>query len=157
MPRRLVAPVLALALCACAAAPAAAQTLSPTSAVFPDTPFRADSAPIPFTLANTTGGSLTSEVATSNSYTSGTFKQTNNCGDFLPAGATCTINVVFSPYTLTPAQKSGTLYAGGLVAGLSGKGILESQGGGKKKGCKKKGKKRASAAKGKKKCKGKKK
>jgi hypothetical protein len=54
---------------------------------------------------------------------------------------------VFTPYTLTPAAKSGTLHAVGLTAQLTGKGYLKGQG----KKCKK-GKKGAAAAK-KKKCK----
>lgn len=130
------------------AAPAGAQTLTPASARFPDTPFRVDSAPIPFTLTNTGPTPLLTNVGTSNTYTSGTFKETNTCPDFLIAGASCAINVVFAPYTLTPAEKSGTLFAGDKTSALSGKGYLKGSGGKTK--CKK-GKKGASAAK-KKKC-----
>jgi hypothetical protein len=63
----------------------------------------------------------------------------------------CFIDVVFAPYLPTPVHKSNVLYAGGMIAPLSGD--VKATGGKKK--CKKKKKKRSAAA-AKKKCKKKK-
>ena len=133
------------------AAPAAAQTLTPASAHFPNVPLRTDSAPVRFTL--TAGATLFSTGVGfgEQSYAQGTFKETNTCPDVgLPPGQSCFIDVVFAPYLPTPKSKSNVLYVGSgptLTAQLSG---TVSSPGGKKK-CKK-GKKGAVAAK-KKKCK----
>lgn len=129
---------------------AGAQTLTPTSADFPPTPVRTDSAPIRFIL---TAGMLPLSPSIGvgeNSYSQGTFKETNTCpkdGFQLPAMQSCFIDVVFAPYLPTPVNKSNVLYAGGMTAPLSGS--VRTAGGKKK--CKKgKGK---SAAAAKKKCK----
>ena len=149
MKRAIVVPLAAGALLGAVASPAAAQTLTPTSANFPPTPFRTDSAPIPFTYTNNTAGFVDGASGTSNTYTSGTFKVgSSTCPSLVPAGASCTVNVVFAPYTITPAAKSGTLFVGTQTAALTGTGYLPKAGGKK---CKK-GKKGAAAAK-KKKCK----
>jgi hypothetical protein len=126
---------------------AGAQTLSPTSANFPPTPLRTDSAPIRFTL---TAGATTMDSATGvgeNTYALGTFKETNTCPSVLAPLESCFIDVVFAPYLPTPVHKTNVLYAGGMTAPLSGD--VKTAGGKKK--CKK-GKK-GSAAAAKKKCK----
>lgn len=131
--------------------PAGAQTLSPTSATFPPTPLRTDSAPIRFTL---TAGATPMDSATGvgeNTYALGTFKSTDNCPSVLTAFQSCSIDVVFAPYLPTPVQKSNVLYAGGMIAPLSGS-VKAAAGGKKGKKCKK-GKKRSAAAAKKKKCK----
>lgn len=152
MKRTAVAASIVTCLALGLAAPSAgAQTLSPTSAVFPPTKVRTDSAPIRFTL---TAGMLPLQPSIGtgeNSYAQGTFKETNTCpkdGLQLPATQSCFIDVVFAPYLSTPVNKSNVLYAGGMTAPLSGS--VKAAGGGKKK-CKK-GKKRSAAA-AKKKCK----
>jgi PKD repeat protein len=48
------------------------------------------------------------------------FAQTNNCGSTLAAGASCNINVTFSP--TSAGAKSGNLTAAGLTVALSGTG-----------------------------------
>ena len=149
MKRTAIALCLTAAMMLGVAVPAGAQTLSPGSANFPPTPFRQNSAPIAFSFTNTSLAPVNSNVATENTYTSGSFFETNDCPLFVPAGGSCTISVVFSPYTVQPAAKSGTLHAGGATAPLTGTGYLPGSGGKKK--CKKKGKKRAAVAK-KKKC-----
>ncbi|HEY1326083.1 MAG TPA: hypothetical protein VGI14_04035 [Casimicrobiaceae bacterium] len=59
--------------------------------------------------------------------TTGDFAQTNNCGSLLPDGATCTIDVTFTPTVL--GLRSGSLVVTGVFAGgtstipLSGSGI----------------------------------
>jgi hypothetical protein len=136
------------------AAPAAGQTVTPSSAHFPNVPLRTDSAPVRFTL--TAGMAPYNPAGTigvgENSYAQGTFKETNTCdvGGFgLSPGQSCFIDVVFAPYLPTPVNKSNVLYAAGMTLPLTGS--VKTSGGGKKKGCKK-GKKGAAAAK-KKKCK----
>ena len=146
-------PVLFLALVVATAlagaAPAAAQTLTPASAHFPNVPLRTDSAPVRFTL---TAGALPMDSAVGvgeNSYSQGTFKETSTCPTVLAPMQSCFIDVVFAPYLPTPVNKSNVLYARGKTAPLTGS--VRTAGGKKK--CKK-GKKGAVAAK--KKCKKKK-
>lgn len=143
---RRIALTLALLTSLALAASASAQSLTPPSAMFPRTPFRTDSAPIRFTL--TAGATLlTPEVYINNTQTNGTFSQTNTCpmsGLQMAPTTSCFIDVVFAPYSATPAHKSTVLHAGGMTAALSGDGYLPGSGG-KKKKCKK-GKKHSAAA-----------
>lgn len=147
-----------------AAAPAPAQlTLTPSSATFPPTPLRTDSAPIQFTLTNGTGFRGAEIGIGLDIAAQGTFRQTNTCPDIMGPMESCFIDVVFAPDLPTPVHKSEILGVGGeggASARLSGSvkssggGEKGSSGGGKKK-CKKKGKKRSAVA-AKKKCKKKK-
>lgn len=72
---------------------AAVATLSPSSLAFPSLAVGSSSAGQAVTLTNNGNSSL----SISSISTSGDFSQTNNCGTSLGAGASCTINVVFSP------------------------------------------------------------
>ena len=47
--------------------------------------------------------------------TTGDFAQTNNCGSLLPDGASCAINVTFTPKAL--GHRVGTLVISGVLAG----------------------------------------
>jgi hypothetical protein len=166
MRRLAVITVLTGVMTLIAAAPAPAQqlTLTPSSANFPPTPLRTDSAPIRFTLTNGPGA-LFFEVevgfAFKTSAQEQSFKQTNTCPQFIGPMESCFIDVVFAPDRPTPVHKSDILFGGGGEGAPRAKlsGDVKSSGGssgGKKKGCKKKGKKRSAAA-AKKKCKKKKK
>jgi len=76
---------------------------STTSLTFPDTLVGQSSSPQTVTVSNTGGSSFTiSSIATSPQ-----FSQTNNCPSSLAPGATCTVNVVFSPTAAGP--QTGTL------------------------------------------------
>ncbi len=76
---------------------------STTSLTFPDTLVGQSSSPQTVTVSNTGGSSFTiSSIATSPQ-----FSQTNNCPSSLAPGATCTVNVVFSPTAVGP--QTGTL------------------------------------------------
>ncbi len=77
--------------------------LSATFLVFPPQPVGTTSAPKTVNVLNTGAAPLT---ITSIS-TSGDFQQTNNCGASLPGGATCSINVTFTP--TAGGARSGTL------------------------------------------------
>jgi len=75
-----------------------------------------------FTLTNTGEGDINISSIT----TTGDFSQSNNCGTALTVGATCNINVIFSPVaagsrigTLTVKSASGSTYS----ADLSGTGV----------------------------------
>jgi len=78
-------------------------SLSPTSLNFPDQPVGTMSAAESVTLTNT--GALALNITSIGS--SGDFSQTNNCGSSVAVGASCTINVVFSP--TAAGSRSGTL------------------------------------------------
>ena len=82
---------------------AAAATLSPSSLNFGNQTVGTTSGAQSITLSNSGGTafSLTSIAA------SGDFAQTNNCGSTLSAGASCTINVTFTP--AVSGTRSGTL------------------------------------------------
>jgi len=72
---------------------APAATLSTTNLTFGDQTVGMTSEPQPVTLANRGNAALTIGYIS----VGGEFSQTNDCGTGLPAGATCTINVTFTP------------------------------------------------------------
>jgi len=78
-------------------------SLAPSSLTFGNQPVGATSAASPVTLSNTGSGAL----AITSIAVSGDFAQTNTCGGSLAAGATCTINVTFTP--AVSGARSGTL------------------------------------------------
>jgi len=68
------------------------------------------SAVLPVTLSNATGtGALVISSITFGGTNTTDFTQTNNCGTTVAVGATCTINVVFNPTSVTPPARSATL------------------------------------------------
>ena len=74
-------------------APALSATLTPPSATFPSTIIGKSSAGTAFTLTNTGEAAVNVTSIT----TMGAFSASNNCGSSLAIGATCAINVVFTP------------------------------------------------------------
>jgi hypothetical protein len=77
--------------------------LSPSSLSFAAQLVSTSSAPQGVTLTNTGSSSLSiSSIAAS-----GDFAQTNSCGSSVAAGASCTINVTFTP--TAPGTRSGTI------------------------------------------------
>src|SRR5262249_3538041 len=68
-------------------------TASPTSLMFPNQLIGTTSAAKTVTLTN----SGLAPLAINFSTPTGDFGQTNTCGDSVPAGATCNINVTFTP------------------------------------------------------------
>ena len=101
-----------------------AANLSATSLAFPSQGVGTTSPPEPVTLSNTgqVAMSITSVTITGN------FAQTNNCGTTLAAGASCTVNVTFTPQQT--GAESGTLEIADNAAGspqivsLSGTGTI---------------------------------
>jgi hypothetical protein len=79
------------------AAPAPLAVLSPTSLAFPNTPVGTSSAALPITLSNPGNAALTIAGISIGGSNATSFTQTNTCGSSLAAGASCTINVTFSP------------------------------------------------------------
>src|SRR6266436_1769545 len=78
-------------------------SLSPSSLSFGSQAVGTTSAPQPVTLTNTGTGTLNVvDIATT-----GDFAQTNNCGTSMTAGASCTINVSFTP--AASGTRTGTL------------------------------------------------
>jgi len=77
--------------------------LNPISLSFPSTPESQLSAAETVTLTNSGGVELTA-ISIS---TSAQFQTTNTCGSQLPAGAVCTVSVIFAPTQLGPV--AGTL------------------------------------------------
>ncbi len=68
------------------------------------------SAALPVTLSNATGtGALVISSITFGGANTTDFTETNNCGTTVAAGATCTINVVFDPTSVTPPARAATL------------------------------------------------
>jgi len=76
-----------------------AVNFSPTSLSFPSTVVGTSSSPLPVTLTNTGSATLKIRTITITQPDATDFKQTNNCGLQVLAGANCTINVVFNPTT----------------------------------------------------------
>ncbi|PYU91478.1 MAG: hypothetical protein DMG25_14595, partial [Acidobacteria bacterium] len=74
-----------------------AASVSPTSLLFLPQLIGTTSAPQRVTLSNTGSGPLLINSIATSGGNSGDFAQTNNCGSSLAAGASCTINVTFSP------------------------------------------------------------
>jgi hypothetical protein len=71
--------------------------VSPTRLSFSSQPVSTSSKSVPVTLVNTGNAALTLTGITVAGQNSSDFTQTNNCGASLAAGATCTLNVTFSP------------------------------------------------------------
>jgi sugar lactone lactonase YvrE len=68
------------------------------------------SAALPVTLSNATGtGALVISSITFGGANTTDFTETNNCGTTVAAGATCTIDVVFDPTSVTPPARAATL------------------------------------------------
>jgi hypothetical protein len=105
-------------------------SLTPASFNFGNQTTGTTSASQPFTLQNTGGAALSISSITA----SASFSQTNNCPASLGAGASCLINVTFSPSTTGLIQGSLSVVdnAAGSPqsASLSGTGIPPSSGGG---------------------------
>ncbi len=87
-------------------------SVSPASVNFPSTSVGSVTAATNVTVTNTSGGSLSGVSVSSNN--SADFDITNNCGNSLANGATCTVSVAFSPNssglrsgTITVASNSG--------------------------------------------------
>ena len=74
-------------------------SLSPTSINFGAQNTGTSSAPIPVTLTNSGGAPLSISSITITGGNPGDFSQTNNCGTTLATGASCDINVTFTPTT----------------------------------------------------------
>jgi hypothetical protein len=95
-------------------------TLNPTSLAFGNTPKGTSSAALPITLTNT-GTTALPITRISNTEV---FSQTNTCGSSVAIGASCTINVTFSPtakgarnYTLTVTPGKGAAVETVALAG----------------------------------------
>jgi phospholipase C/archaellum component FlaF (FlaF/FlaG flagellin family) len=69
-----------------------AVTLAPISLTFPDTSVGSSSGPLTVTLTNSGHADLTIDSITA----SGDYSQSNTCGAIVTAGASCTIDVVFT-------------------------------------------------------------
>lgn len=102
----------------------ASPATSPSSLTFPTTLVHASSSSLPVTLTNSGNGSLVVTGIT----TTGEFSQSNTCGSVLASGASCTINVTFTP--AAPNTRTGTLTITDNVKGspqsvaLNGKGTF---------------------------------
>jgi sugar lactone lactonase YvrE len=87
--------------------------VTPNPIAFTPQPVNTPSAAIPVTLSNATGtGALIISNIALGGANAADFSQTNTCGN-LPAtvavGATCTINVVFTPASVVPPARTATL------------------------------------------------
>ena len=88
-----------------------AVTLSPTSLTFANQNVGTSSASQPVTLTNSGGGPL----AISSIQPTAGYSQTNNCGNNLDAGASCTINVSFVPTVI--GTQAGSISISDSAAG----------------------------------------
>jgi hypothetical protein len=86
----------------------AAVSLTPASHDFGAVTARTTSAPFPFTLTNFGTAPLTISNISIGGANGNPFNQSNSCGNTLAVGASCTINVTFSP------QKAGAAYSATL-------------------------------------------
>ena len=106
---------------------APAAVLSPTSLSFSPQQTGTSSAPQAVTLRNQSPTALAISSISINGAFASDFTQTNNCGSVLAAGASCTVNVTFTPTGV--AGRTATLFvfdnAGGAPqsASLSGTGF----------------------------------
>ncbi|HEV2644978.1 MAG TPA: choice-of-anchor D domain-containing protein [Acidobacteriaceae bacterium] len=89
-------------------------SLSPSSITFPATTVGVAATPLPVTLSNPGTGPLTISNIAITGLGVGVFGQTNTCGNSLAAGASCTINVSFTP--TGPSLFAGTLTVGDNAA-----------------------------------------
>jgi len=97
-----------------------ALTISSTSLGFVPTPVGVASQPLSLTLSNTTAAALPVTFAIT-----GNFAQTNTSGGSLAAGASCTINVTFTPAAAGALTGQLTITSGNTVIAvpLSGTGV----------------------------------
>ncbi len=101
-------------------------SLSPTSLTFAAQTVDTTSAPETVTLTNTGSATLTVNSITN----SGNYSQTNTCGSSVAAGASCAINVVFTP--TSTGTRGGTLVVSDSAgnspqtAGLTGTGLAQT-------------------------------
>jgi len=86
----------------------AAVSLTPTSYDFGAVTAKSTSAPFAFTLKNSGTAAVTINNISIGGANGNRFNQTNNCGNTLAVGASCTVNVTFTP------NKAGTAYSGTL-------------------------------------------
>ncbi len=110
----------------------AVAAVSPTSLAFGSVVTNTTSAPQVLTLSNTGNATLTGIVFTfPTGYAQGA-ATTSPCGTTLAAGATCTVNVVFRPTTVSTTAYNGSLTIAanvpvtGSPVGLTGAGIAPS-------------------------------
>jgi len=96
-------------------------SISPTAVGFGSVATGSSSAPQPVTVTNT--GTAAAPVGSIT--TSGDFSQTNNCGSSLAAGASCTVNVTFTPTASGSRTGNLSVTASGIVntVPLSGTGV----------------------------------
>jgi Abnormal spindle-like microcephaly-assoc'd, ASPM-SPD-2-Hydin/Cep192 domain 4 len=99
-------------------------TLSPASLNFGSVPKGTSSAPQPVTLHNGTSSTVTIYSV----WVGWSYSETNNCGTSLAAGASCTINVTFSPQGTGTINENLVVNAGGtkLTTTLTGVGTTGS-------------------------------
>jgi hypothetical protein len=106
------------------AIPVTQATLSPASLSFGPQVENVSSASQAVTLNNTGQGALTIYSISAG----GGFTQTNNCGSSLASGASCTINVTFTPNSVGASQATLTVTDNGTTTpttvALSGTGVL---------------------------------
>jgi phosphoesterase family protein/centrosomal CEP192-like protein len=107
-------------------------SLSPTSLAFPSTTVGTTSAAQAVTLKNSGGSSLTISSISITGTNSGDFKQSNNCGSSVAAGASCAISVTFTP-TATGTRTAAVSIADNAsgspqMVGLTGTGASSTTG-----------------------------
>ncbi|MBZ5544919.1 MAG: choice-of-anchor D domain-containing protein [Acidobacteriia bacterium] len=113
-----------------AAAPAVV-TLLPATLTFPNQEVGTTSAPHAVTLKNGTSSPLGIGSIAISGANSGSFAETNNCGSSLAAGASCAINVTFTPTaagtataTLTVTDNAAASPQTALLTGAAATGML---------------------------------
>lgn len=103
-------------------------TVSPGTVSFPNVPTNQSSTPIAVTVTNTGATALPITGITLSTPSPHPFSQTSTCGASLAAGATCTINLVFSPVLGGTSTATLSINAGGGAGtksvSLSGTGVL---------------------------------
>ncbi len=104
--------------------PAPTVTFSPSFVSFGSQTLNTTSAATPVTMTNNTTGALTINSIVP----SGDFARTTNCGTTLAAGASCTINVTFTPTAVGGRSGNITVTHSGLdspsTLGLFGQGVV---------------------------------
>jgi uncharacterized protein (TIGR03437 family) len=83
-----------------------AVALSPTSLTFGSVVYLKTSTPQAVTLTNTGGAALNITSVVITSANANDFTQTNDCGNLVPAGETCTFTVTFTPHWTGPRTAS---------------------------------------------------
>src|SRR5579872_2316915 len=80
-------------------------SVSPTTLTFPTQPLGSSSAPQTVTVKNLSSSAIPiTGVSIGGSYNYGDFEETNNCPSSLAPGATCTVQVTFTPIQLGATQ-----------------------------------------------------